>query len=54
MRSPFAFRLGLLALSISAAFAASAQTAQRPEVVSAAQQLEQKVMDWRRDFHQHP
>ena len=54
MRSPFAFRLGLLALSISMAFAASAQTSQRPEVVSAAQQLEQKVVDWRRDFHQHP
>ena len=54
MRSPFAFRLGLLALSISAAFAASAQTAQRPEVASAAQQLEQKVVAWRRDFHQHP
>ena len=54
MRSPFAFRLGLLALSISAAFAASAQTAQRSEVASAAQQLEQKVVAWRRDFHQHP
>ena len=49
-----AARLGLLALSIAAAFAASAQTTQRPEVAAAAQQLEQKVVAWRRDFHQHP
>src|SRR3546814_10862817 len=28
--------------------------AQRPEVAAAAQQLQQQVVDWRRDFHAHP
>ena len=54
MRLAATARLGLLALSITTAFAVSAQSAQRPEVASAAQQLEQKVVAWRRDFHQHP
>lgn len=33
---------------------ASAQTAQRAEVASAAQTLERDVVAWRRDLHQHP
>lgn len=31
-----------------------AQDAQRPEVASAATALQAKVVDWRRDIHQHP
>lgn len=31
-----------------------AQEAQRPEVASAASALQARVVDWRRDFHQHP
>ncbi|MCX7556143.1 amidohydrolase [Xanthomonadaceae bacterium JHOS43] len=31
-----------------------AQTAQRDEVADAAQKLQNKVIDWRRDIHQHP
>ena len=33
---------------------AQAQQAQRPEVAAAATRLQQQVVDWRRDFHQHP
>jgi amidohydrolase len=33
---------------------ARADTAQRPEVAAAAAKLQQQVIDWRRDFHQHP
>lgn len=33
---------------------ARAHGAQHPEVVSAAQALQQKVVAWRRDIHQHP
>ena len=34
--------------------AQSADAAQRPEVAAAGQALRQQVIDWRRDFHQHP
>ena len=33
---------------------AQAETTQRPEVAAAAVRLQQQVVDWRRDFHQHP
>ncbi len=33
---------------------AAAQSAQRPEVQAAAAPLQAKVVQWRRDFHQHP
>lgn len=56
MRHPASARMSLLALSLTAAFAAAAQQApaQRPEVTAAAQQQQAKVVAWRRDFHQHP
>lgn len=41
-------------LAIVLAPAAHAQTTQRPEVAAAARDVQQKVVDWRRDFHQHP
>jgi len=47
----------LLLVSLAAALPAAAQTdvpAQRSEVIAAAQKLQQKVIGWRRDFHQHP
>ncbi|WP_369942632.1 M20 family metallopeptidase [Xanthomonas medicagonis] len=31
-----------------------AQSAERPEVTAAAAKLQPKVVEWRRDFHQHP
>ncbi|MDQ7758774.1 M20 family metallopeptidase [Xanthomonas sontii] len=31
-----------------------AQSAERPEVTAAATRLQAKVVEWRRDFHQHP
>ncbi|WP_017916096.1 M20 family metallopeptidase [Xanthomonas sp. SHU 308] len=31
-----------------------AQSAERPEVTAAAAKLQAKVVEWRRDFHQHP
>ena len=40
----------LLALPLSA----HAQSAERPEVAGAAQRLQAQVVEWRRDFHQHP
>ena len=45
-----------LSLVVSALLAgnADAQTAQRPEVVAAAGKMKQQVIDWRRDFHEHP
>ncbi|ATS22711.1 N-acyl-L-amino acid amidohydrolase [Xanthomonas phaseoli pv. phaseoli] len=43
----------LLALP-TLATAQTAQTAQRPEVQAAAAPLQAKVVQWRRDFHQHP
>lgn len=33
---------------------APAQTAPRPEVATVAATLQPKVVQWRRDFHQHP
>ncbi len=42
------------AMSLSLAAPALADPAQRPEVAAAAQKLQQQVVDWRRDFHQHP
>ncbi|MET0548270.1 MAG: M20 family metallopeptidase [Xanthomonas sp.] len=33
---------------------ACAQSAERPEVTAAAARLQAKVVEWRRDFHQHP
>lgn len=48
----------VLSLSLSIAWMlagnAAAQAAQRPEVASAAQAMQQKVVAWRRDFHAHP
>src|SRR3546814_7925379 len=45
--------LALLAAPLSVV-AQDAAPAQRPEVAAAAQQLQQQVVDWRRDFHAHP
>ena len=53
----FAHRISPLLLALlAAALSAAAQEApaQRPEVAAAAQELQQKVIDWRRDFHAHP
>lgn len=44
----------LSAFLLCPAQASAADVAQRPEVVAAAQQLQDKVLAWRRDFHQHP
>ena len=48
--------LSLLACALSLVMAggARAEAAQRPEVTDAAAKLQQQVVDWRRDFHQHP
>ena len=42
------------ALSLALAAPARADVAQRPEVAAAAAKLQQQVVDWRRDIHQHP
>ncbi|WP_028917986.1 amidohydrolase [Pseudoxanthomonas sp. J35] len=49
-------RVSLLACALGLALPglAGAQPAQRPEVAEAAAKLRQQVIDWRRDFHQHP
>lgn len=39
---------------LAAPWLAAAQPAQRGEVVAAAQAVLAQVVDWRRDFHQHP
>jgi len=44
----------LSALLLALPALAHAQDAQRPEVTAAAQRLQAKVVEWRRDFHQHP
>ncbi|KAF1704531.1 N-acyl-L-amino acid amidohydrolase [Pseudoxanthomonas kaohsiungensis] len=56
MSLPFRSAVSLLAgaMSLSLAVPALADPAQRPEVAAAAQKLQQQVVDWRRDFHQHP
>jgi amidohydrolase len=46
--------VSLLALTLALAVHAPAAAAQRPEVAAAAAQLQQQLVDWRRDFHQHP
>lgn len=49
-------RLSLLmsALLLAAPGLAAAAPAERPEVAAAATRLKAQVIDWRRDFHQHP
>ncbi|MCC7634266.1 M20 family metallopeptidase [Stenotrophomonas rhizophila] len=49
-------RLPLLlsALLLACPALAAAAPAERPEVTAAAARLKAKVVDWRRDFHQHP
>jgi len=44
----------LSALLLALPVLAHAQDGQRPEVTAAAQRLQAKVVEWRRDFHQHP
>lgn len=44
----------LSALLLALPSLAHAEDAQRPEVTAAAQRLQAKVVEWRRDFHQHP
>ncbi|MBN6151296.1 amidohydrolase [Xanthomonas sp. AmX2] len=44
----------LPALLLAVPLLASAQSAERPEVAAAAARLQPKVVEWRRDFHQHP
>ncbi|MBN6113094.1 M20 family metallopeptidase [Xanthomonas bonasiae] len=44
----------LSALLFAVPALACAQSAERPEVAAAAAKLQAKVVDWRRDFHQHP
>ncbi len=43
-----------LVIALSVAMPAFAQDTQRAEVTAAAQALQGKVVDWRRDIHQHP
>src|SRR5690625_2402818 len=51
----FTLALALPALLLSAALAAQdTPVAQRAEVSTAAQALQDKVVTWRRDIHQHP
>jgi amidohydrolase len=49
-------RLSLLmsALLLATPGLAAAAPAERPEVAAAATRLKAQVIDWRRDFHQHP
>lgn len=47
-------RLAAALLCACAALPAFAQPAQRPEVAGAATALQTKLVDWRRDIHQHP
>ncbi|MEG2805744.1 M20 family metallopeptidase [Stenotrophomonas sp.] len=49
-------RLSLLlsALLLASPALAATAPAERPEVTAAATRLKAKVVDWRRDFHQHP
>lgn len=44
----------LSALLFAVPALAWAQSAERPEVTAAAARLQAKVVEWRRDFHQHP
>lgn len=47
-------RLLTSALLLALPTLAAAQAAPRPEVQAAAAPLQAKVVQWRRDFHQHP
>lgn len=47
-------RLVLLSASLLLALSFAAHAQQRPEVEQAAKALQQKVVAWRRDIHQHP
>ena len=53
MRIRIVLPLSLLVASVLAGNA-GAQSAQRPEVAAAASKLREQVIDWRRDFHEHP
>src|ERR1700748_3686338 len=44
----------LLAFSGIAVFSAFAQTPSKNEVAKKADAIEQKIIAWRRDFHEHP
>ncbi|UKE47558.1 M20 family metallopeptidase [Xanthomonas cerealis] len=44
----------LSALLLAVPALACAQSAERPDVAAAAARLQPKVVQWRRDFHQHP
>lgn len=55
MRVSLALAISLALASLATSSAASAaEAAQRPEVTAAAQKLHDKLITWRRDFHQHP
>src|SRR5690606_14199352 len=43
-----------LAIALAAVVPSHAQDAQRTEVAEAAQRLQGRVVEWRRDIHQHP
>src|SRR5690606_29314591 len=55
-RSPMHPRLlpTALACLIAACLPSAAAAQQRPEVAQAAQALQARVVEWRRDIHQHP
>ncbi|HSD17813.1 MAG TPA: amidohydrolase [Thermomonas sp.] len=54
MKSRAMFVPSSLVLALAMSANAGAQSAQRPEVAAAARELRQQVIDWRRDFHEHP
>lgn len=47
-------RIATLTAALSALLAAPAIAQQRPEVEAAAKSVQQDVVSWRRDLHQHP
>ncbi|MEE7546928.1 amidohydrolase, partial [Xanthomonas sp. Kuri4-1] len=47
-------RLLACSLLLAAPVLAAAQSGERPEVQAAAAKLQAQVVEWRRDFHQHP
>ncbi|CTP83004.1 hypothetical protein XTALMG727_0480 [Xanthomonas translucens pv. arrhenatheri LMG 727] len=44
----------LSALLLAVPALACAESAERPDVAAAAARLQPKLVEWRRDFHQHP
>ncbi|KQZ59374.1 N-acyl-L-amino acid amidohydrolase [Lysobacter sp. Root559] len=52
MKRPLSVALSCALLALP--LAATAQSAQRPEVQAAAAKVKDQVVAWRRDFHQHP